>query len=215
MILVWKGRWKAVSGGLLYFRRKMEGNMNTKKIVTTAVLLALCIVFQSMKGISVYLTGTAVNTFLIMAALLVGTGSSVFLAVITPLVAYLMGATPIMQMIPLMVPTVMEGDGRAGRRGPARPALSETNIAIIAETAASAGRKKQLPFWLAAGAVLKAVVLWLLVWYVMLPFFGAGVPEPMQLVVKTTFSVTQFITAAVGGVIAYIVYGRVRNAVNR
>ena len=75
--------------------------------------------------------------------------------------------------------------------------------------------EKQLPFWLAAGAVLKAVVLWLLVWYVMLPFFGAGVPEPMQLVVKTTFSVTQFITAAVGGVIAYIVYGRVRNAVNR
>ncbi len=196
MILVWKGRWKAVSGGLLYFRRKMEGNMNTKKIVTTAVLLALCIVFQSMKGISVYLTGTAVNTFLIMAALLVGTGSSVFLAVITPLVAYLMGATPIMQMIPLMVPTVMAGNA-------------------VLSLCASAGRKKQLPFWLAAGAVLKAVVLWLLVWYVMLPFFGAGVPEPMQLVVKTTFSVTQFITAAAGGVIAYIVYGRVRNAVNR
>ena len=111
--------------------------MNTKKIVTTAVLLALCIVFQSMKGISVYLTGTAVNTFLIMAALLVGTGSSVFLAVITPLVAYLMGATPIMQMIPLMVPTVMAGNA-------------------VLSLCASAGRKKQLPFWLAAGAVLKA-----------------------------------------------------------
>lgn len=170
--------------------------MKTKKIVMTAVLLALCIVFQSMKGISVYLTGTAVNTFLIMAALLVGTGSSVFLAVVTPLIAYLMGATPIMQMIPLMIPTVMAGN-------------------VVLSLCASAGRKNRLPACLAAGAVLKAGVLWILVWYAVLPFFGAGVPEPMQAAVKTTFSVTQLVTAAAGGVIAYIIYGRIRNAVGR
>lgn len=169
--------------------------MKTKKIVMTAVLLALCIVFQSMKGISVYLTGTAVNTFLIMAALVVGTGSSVFLAVVTPVIAYLMGATPIMQLIPLMVPTVMLGN-------------------LVISLCASAGRKGRLPFWLAAGAVLKAAALWILVWYAILPFFGADVPEPMQLAVKTSFSITQLITAAAGGVISYLIYGRIRDAVN-
>lgn len=170
--------------------------MKTKKIVMTAVLLALCIVFQSMKGISVYLTGTAVNTFLIMAALLVGTGSSVFLAAATPFIAYLMGATPIMQMIPLMIPTVMAGN-------------------IILSLCAAKGRKGRLAAWLAAGAVLKAAALWIFVWYAVLPFFGAGVPEPMQVAVKATFSVTQLITAAAGGVIAYMIYGRIRNVVER
>lgn len=169
--------------------------MKTKKIVMTAVLLALCIVFQSMKGISVYLTGTAVNTFLIMAALVVGTGSSVFLAVVTPVIAYLMGATPIMQLIPLMVPTVMLGN-------------------LVISLCAAAGRKGRLPFWLAAGAVLKAAALWILVWYAILPFFGADVPELMQLAVKTSFSITQLITAAAGGVISYLIYGRIRDAVN-
>lgn len=165
--------------------------MKTKQLVLTALLLAMCIVFQSLKGISVYLTGSAVNALLVMATLAVGTSSGVFIAVITPVIAYFMGQTPILQIIPMMVIVIMLG-----------------NLTLV--LLASKGKKEKLLAWLALGAILKAVVLWLLVWYAVLPFFGGGVPEKMVGVVKATFSITQFITAAIGCAIAFIVHARIK-----
>lgn len=164
--------------------------MNTKKIVFTALLLAMCIVFQSFKGLSVYLTGSAVNAILVMTTLAVGTGSGIFIAVMTPIIAYLLGQTPIMQMIPLMMVVVMLGNA--------------TLVLVV-------GFGKKLIPSLVAGAILKATVLWLLVWYAVLPFFGTHVPEPVQLTVKTTFSVTQLITASIGCILAYVIHLRAKN----
>lgn len=166
--------------------------MKTKHLILTALLLAMCIVFQSMKGISVYLTGSGVNALLVMATLAVGTTSGIFIAVITPIIAYLMGHTPFMQMIPLMVIVIMLG-----------------NLTLV--LLASKGREGKLISWLALGSILKAVVLWLLVWYAVLPYFGGDIPEKMIMVVKTTFSVTQFITAAIGCMIAFVIHIRVRH----
>jgi len=166
--------------------------MKTKQLVLTAVLLAMCIVFQSMKGISVYLTGSAVNTILVMATLAVGTSSGIFIAVMSPIIAYFMGFTPIMQLVPLMIFVVMIG-----------------NLTLV--LLAGRGRKEKLPAWLALGAILKAAVLWLLVWYAVLPFFGGAIPEKMVGVVKTTFSMTQFITAAIGCAIAFVIHTRVKH----
>ncbi|MFV0314079.1 MAG: ECF transporter S component [Anaerotignum sp.] len=165
--------------------------MKTKQIVLTALLLAMCIIFQSFKGISVYLTGSAVNAILVMATLAVGTSSGVFIAIASACIAYLMGQTPIMQMIPLMVIVVMLG-----------------NITLV--LLAGKGRNGSLPVWLAMAATLKAVVLWLLVWYAVLPFFGDAVPEKMIGTIKATFSVTQFITATIGCIVAYIIHSRVK-----
>lgn len=165
--------------------------MSTKKIVTTAMILALCIVFQSFKGISIYFTGSAVNALLVLATISVGLGSGLFIAVMTPMIAYFMGQTPIMQMIPLMIFVVMLG-----------------NAALVLMVGMAKG--KRLPLWMVSGAVLKAAVLWGLVWFVVLPFFGAGVPEKMQIAVKASFSITQLITALIGCGAAYIVHGRVK-----
>lgn len=166
--------------------------MKTKQLVLTALLLAVCIVFQSLKGISVYITGSAVNTVLVMATLAVGTSGGVFLAVATPLIAYFLGLTPILQMIPLMIIVIMLG-----------------NLALVFPV--SFGKKEKLPAWLALGAILKAGVLWLLVWYAVLPFFGGALPEKMIGVVKATFSITQFITAVIGCGIAYVIHVRVKH----
>lgn len=166
--------------------------MKTKQLALTAVLLAMCIVFQSMKGISVYLTGSAVNTILVMATLAVGTSSGIFIAAMSPIIAYFMGFTPIMQLVPLMIFVVMIG-----------------NLTLV--LLAGRGRKEKLPAWLALGAILKAAVLWLLVWYAVLPFFGGAIPEKMVGVVKTTFSMTQFITAAIGCAIAFVIHTRVKH----
>ncbi|KXL52784.1 hypothetical protein CLNEO_18060 [Anaerotignum neopropionicum] len=166
--------------------------MKTKQLVFTALLLAMCIVFQSMKGISVYLTGAAVNALLVMATLAAGTSSGVIIAVLTPVIAYFMGQTPILQLMPIMVFVIMLG-----------------NLTLV--LLASRGKKEKLIAWLALGAMLKAVVLWLLVWYGVLPLFGAAVPEKMVGGVKTSFSITQFITAAIGCVIAFATHTRIKH----
>lgn len=166
--------------------------MKTKQLVLTALLLAMCIVFQSLKGISVYITGSAVNAILVLATLAVGTSGGIFIAVVSPIIAYFMGFTPIMQLVPLMVIVVMLG-----------------NITLV--VLAGRGRKEKLPAWLTLGAILKAVVLWALVWYGVIPFFGGAIPEKMVGVVKTTFSVTQFITALIGCAIAFVIHTRVKH----
>ena len=165
--------------------------MTTKKIVQTGILLALCLVFQLLKGISVYITGPRVNAILILASLSCGWYSGVLIAVVAPLTAMLIGATPIVNAVPAMLPVIMIGN------------------ALIA-VSAWLFRNRMLPLGLAIGSCLKAGFLWLTVWYVVLPVFGSGVPEKMQMAAKATFSVTQLITAAIGSVIAWLVWTRLK-----
>lgn len=163
--------------------------MSTKKLAVTALLLALCLMFQLLKGISVYLTGPMVNAILIVAAVLCGTASGTVIAVCAPLFAYLLGATPVVNLVPAMLPVIMAGN-------------------LIIALCARFLWKKSPAGSLLAGSVLKALWLWLTVWYVVLPFFGTALPEKMVATVRTTFSVTQLITALIGSVIAYIVIKR-------
>ena len=126
--------------------------MTTKKLVQTGILLALCLVFQLLKGISVYITGPMVNAILILASLSCGWYSGVLIAVVAPLTAMLIGATPIVNAVPAMLPVIMIGN------------------ALIA-VSAWLFRNRMLPLGLAIGSCLKAGFLWLSVWYVVLPFF--------------------------------------------
>lgn len=165
----------------------MKKRFSTKQLTTTALLLALCIVFQSLKGLSVYLTGSAVNCILIIATLYCGILSGTFIALVTPIVAYFIGATPIVNLVPLMMPVIMIGN----------------ELLVLASWSF---RKKLLPLGLVIGCILKAVFLWLTVWYAILPFFGTHLKQPMVEVVKVNFSLTQFITAYIGSILAFIIY---------
>lgn len=168
----------------------MEKKFSVRNLTTTALLLALCIVFQSLKGISVYLTGSAVNCILVIATLYCGIYSGTFIALITPVVAFFIGATPIMNAIPLMMPVIMIGNE-----------LLVLSVGLL--------KKKQLELGMILGCVSKAAFLWLTVWYAILPIFGKGLPKPMIGVVKTTFSLTQFFTACIGCVIAWVIYKKI------
>ena len=88
----------------------MEEIMNTRKIVLTGLLLAICIAFQVLKSLSVYITGPAVNAILLLATLYVGLPSGIFIAICAPLIAYLVGATPIINLLPIMLPIIMVGN---------------------------------------------------------------------------------------------------------
>ncbi|MBE5997408.1 MAG: ECF transporter S component [Lachnospiraceae bacterium] len=161
--------------------------MNTKMIARTGILLAICIVFQLLKGISVYITGPAVNAVIVIAVLSTGLVSGLIISVIAPLVAFLVGATPILQLIPLMLPVIM---------------ISNCIIAF----AAYFYKKNGNVLSLILGSAAKAAFLWLLVWYVMLPVFGANIPDPAKMAMKTTFSITQLVTALLGCAIALIIW---------
>ena len=165
----------------------MNKTISTNQLTTTALLLALCIIFQSLKSLSVYLTGSAVNCILVIATLYCGIWSGTCIAILTPIIAYFMGATPIMNMIPLMMPVIMFGNE-----------LLVLSVGLL--------KKKCLEIGMLLGCVTKAGFLWSTVWFVVLPVFGTKLPEKLVTTVKGTFSITQFVTACIGCVIAWILY---------
>lgn len=165
---------------------------DTKRLALTAMLLALCVMFQCLKSLSVYLTGSAVNAILVLATLYCGLAGGLCIAVLAPVAAALLGATPIINMIPLMIVVIAAGN------------------AVLVVLAALLKRK--LVVGLAFGSVGKAAFLWLLVWYVMLPVFGGNIPEAMQAAMRVTFSVTQLVTAAIGSAIACLIHWRIAAA---
>lgn len=163
----------------------MERKFSTRDITITAMLLAMCIVFQSLKSLSVYLTGSAVNCILVIAVLTCGLASGSVIAVLTPVIAYFMGATPIMNMIPLMIFVIAIGN--------------ELLVLVVWLL-----YMKRVELGMIAGCVAKAGFLWLSVWYAILPTFGGKLPAPMVATVKMTFSITQFVTALIGCAIAWV-----------
>ena len=73
-----------------------------KWITRTAILLALTVVFQSLRvllpiipvNISQYIIGSLVNLCLIVAAVVVGIKSGLVIAVVAPIIALVQGFTP-------------------------------------------------------------------------------------------------------------------------
>ncbi len=87
-------------------------SQNIRKMVTTAILIALTIVFQLLRPvlggsniISTYIIGSLINLSLIVAACAVGLWSGVSVAVITPIIALIQGHST----LPMM-PWVMAGN---------------------------------------------------------------------------------------------------------
>ncbi|MFZ7131853.1 MAG: ECF transporter S component [Eubacteriales bacterium] len=78
--------------------------MNTNKLVRTALLLALALLFQiGFLQIAQPLVGPLVNMTLILATLIVGAASGIFIGIITPVVAFAMGIIGIAPLIPLII----------------------------------------------------------------------------------------------------------------
>lgn len=169
-------------------------SVNTKTITLTGVLLAICIIFQFFKGISPLISGPVVNAIIIIATAAVGLWSGTAIALLSPIVAYILGATPILQIIPLMIPVIMAGNWiMVGAT-----ALYKKNDDVLRGVAT-----------LIVGAVCKAAFLWIMVAFVMLPIFGKNIPTPQQIAMKTMFSTVQLITALIGILIALLVWKRI------
>ena len=170
------------------------------KIAVTAILLALCIVSQFFKSLSVYITGPIVNLCLITAVMTAGMLWGVVLAVITPVTAFIIAASPVMSAVPGIIPLIMLGNVTLVFMVNFlfKPAVSGGKPLISVRSVAAA-----VLSCLAKGCVMGlTIALWLLP-----SFIPQGSPLREKLpVFQVMFSVTQFITAVIAFIYFFIIW---------
>ena len=166
--------------------------ITAKQITTTAILLAICIVSQFFKNLSVYITGPIINACLILAVLSVGMVCAIILAVITPVTAFFISGSPIMAAIPAIIPCVMIGN-----------AILVLGVGLIMKKVKGNGG---LIAGMAAGSVLKALFMGAVISLILIPNLIPEAMVPKMGVFQMTFSLTQLITAVIGSAYAFIIW---------
>ncbi|MGN1015772.1 MAG: ECF transporter S component [Faecousia sp.] len=180
-------------------------NKKIRWITETAILLALLVTLQAVtKGFGQLVTGSCVNAVLAIAALVGGLASGLTVALISPVLAFLLGIAPQI----LTVPAIMVGNS--------------VYVVLLWLVADKYGKNllRQIGAWLlAAGA--KAAVLYLLVAKLICgvlaeQLLAAGtLKEPMLKALPATFSWPQLFTALIGGAVALLIVPVLRKALHR
>lgn len=180
--------------------------LTTKQIVQTALLLVICIVSQWMKNTSVYITGSAVNATIILAVMIIGLNSGILISVISPVTAFFIAPSPITMGIPVVIPCIMIGN-----------VLLVMSVWMFKNKIKRGNSNIRLAVGISIGAIIKAIFMGISIVIILLPLYGGDISVPTEKLdillqtAKITFSITQFITAMIGGCISYIVYLRIRN----
>lgn len=174
-------------------------------ITETAVMLALLVALQALtKPLGQLVTGSCVNAVLAVTVLAAGLGSGITVALISPVLAYLLGIAPQI----LTVPAIMVGN---------------TAFVIALYLIAGKDSKKiarQILAWLAAAGVkfaaLYAIVVWLMCGVFSEKLLSAGMLKaPMLKVLPVSFGITQLFTALIGGAVALLIVPILRKALRR
>lgn len=179
-------------------------------ITETAVMLALLVTLQALtKPLGQLVTGSCVNAVLAVSVLLVGMGSGITVALISPLCAFLLGIAPnFVTVLPIM----------AG------------NVCFVVLLRLIAG-KSHRPLWrqpvaLVAAASTKFTVLYILVVEIICgvasgALIGKKIGQivvlapPMLQKLPATFTWPQLFTALIGGGIALLITPVLRKALHK
>lgn len=174
-------------------------------ITETAVMLALLVTLQTLtKPMGQLVTGSFVNAVLAVTVLVAGPYSGVTVALISPVLAYLLGIAPQI----LTVPAIMVGN---------------TMYVVLLYFIAGTDSKKVLrraAAWIIAATVkfatLYAIVVWLICGVFAERLMDAGtLKAPMLNMLPATFSWPQLITALIGGAVALIIAPVIRKALGK
>ena len=182
-----------------------KSSFGAKQITTTAILLAICIISQFFKNLSIFITGPIINTCIVLAVLVVNLPCGLILSVITPITAYIIAASPIMSAVPLLIPFIMLGNAvlavatyfmlKAKMSGPRKSLFTLINIITAVICALAKGLFMGL-----------TISLWLLP-----TFIPAESPMRGKMAVfQTTFSVYQFVTACIGFIYVFCIMAALR-----
>ena len=174
-------------------------------ITETAVMLALLVALQALtKPMGQIVTGSFVNTVLAVTALVVGLFGGITVALISPVLAYLLGIAPQI----LTVPAIMVGN--------------TVFVVLLAVLAGKDSKKlvRQMIAWLAA-AVMKFAALYGIVAGLICGVFAesllasGALKAPMLKALPATFSWPQLITALIGGGLALVITPVLRKALHK
>lgn len=180
-------------------------NQKVRWITETAIMLALLVVLQAVtKGFGQLVTGSFVNAVLAVTVLVAGLGSGITVALISPVLAYLLGIAPQI----LTVPAIMVGN---------------TLYVVVLQLICGRDGKsviRRIVAWLTA-AVLKFAALYGMVAGLICGVFAdsllaAGtLKPPMLTALPATFSWPQLVTALIGGGVAMLIVPVLRKALHK
>lgn len=180
-------------------------NKKIRWMTETAVLLALLVSLQAItKPLGQLVTGSAVNSVLALSVLLCGLGSGIAIALISPVLAFLLGIAPQI----LTVPAIALGNG----------IYVALLWLLIGKT--GGGVLSRISGWILA-AFAKFVTLYLVVAKLICGIWSesllsAGVlKQPMLQALPATFSWPQLFTALIGGGIALAIVLVLRKALHK
>lgn len=175
----------------------MNNREKTLWITRTAVFLALLVVIQAVTAPlgNTIVTGTLVNALLAVSVMTCGVMSGATVAVVSPILAKLVGIGPLWALIPFIalgnIVFVLAWHFLGRRTGGNSYASGATAVA--------------------AAAAAKFLVLYLGIVRVAVPVL-LGLPEPQASVVSHMFSLPQLVTALLGGLVALPVVRVLRKA---
>lgn len=174
-------------------------------ITETAIMLALLVTLQALtKPMGQLVTGSCVNAVLAVSALVGGLSCGLTVAVISPVLAYLLGIAPQI----LTVPAIMVGNA--------------VYVVLLSVLADKTGKNivKQVTAWVAAAAAkfaaLYAIVVLLICGVLSESLLASGIMKaPMLKALPATFSWPQLLTALIGGAVALLIVPVLRKALHK
>lgn len=157
--------------------------MKTRTLTRTAMALALLVALQYVtRSFGQLVTGSLVNLVLCVTALYLGWGSGLVLALISPLLAWLLGIGP---AFPALVPCI---------------ALGNAAYVLLLSV-----KKWEIRWKLPVAAVVKMLVLRIVIGNFVAPLV---VPAAKLIPVITMFGLPQLYTALIGGVLGALIVSR-------
>ncbi len=180
-------------------------NKKIRWICETAIMLALLVTLQALtKGFGQLVTGSCVNAVLAVTVLLAGLPSGLTVALISPVLAYLLGIAPQI----LTVPAIMAGNS--------------VYVFLLYILADRSGKKpfRQAAAWLTAALAkfitLYAIVVGLICGVLSESLLASGAMKPPMLTaLPATFSWPQLFTALIGGAVALLIVPVLRKALHK
>ena len=179
-------------------------NKKIRFITVTAVMLALLVSLQALtKPMGQLVTGSCVNAILAISVLVGGLSCGLTVALISPVLAFLLGIAPQI----LTVPAIMVGN-----------AVYVVLLFVIAGKSNHIVRK--VFAWVVAAAAkfaaLYAIVVGLICGVLADGLMAAGtLKEPMLKALPATFSWPQLFTALIGGAVALMIVPVLRKALKK
>jgi len=174
-------------------------------ITETAVMLALLVTLQALtKPLGQLVTGSFVNAVLAVTVLVAGLSGGITVAIVSPVLAYLLGIAP----QPLTVPAIMLGN--------------TIFVALLFWIAGKDSRKvfRQIAAWVVAAvakfAALYMCVIWLICGVLSERLLASGaLKTPMINTLTVNFSWPQLFTALIGGGVALLMVPVLRRALHK